>query len=82
MKCTDCKYSVEDDFGYSNWTVEGTEVSCLLGKNPDFPIDRFYGEDPSLSFAEKCDSFVEGENTCFDVDIGSNINWLYRWLRC
>jgi hypothetical protein len=33
MKCTDCKYCVEQDEGYSNWTVEGTEIDCLLGKN-------------------------------------------------
>ena len=68
MKCTDCKYHVSEDTGYSNWTVEGTDVDCLLGLNPDMPIDNFFGEEKSLEFAQKCDRFVKGDGVYIDVD--------------
>lgn len=68
MKCTDCKYCVEQDCGYSNYTVEGTEVDCLLGLNPAMPVGRFYGEEPSLSFAERCEKFISGSCVYIDVD--------------
>lgn len=68
MKCTDCKYCIEIDYGYSNYTVEGTDVDCLLKKNPAFPVDRFYGEEPALLFAEKCGNFTAGPHPEVDVD--------------
>jgi len=68
MKCTECKYCVEQDNGYSNYTVEGTESDCLLGKNPDFPRDRWYGKETALDYANKCDVFIEGELSHFDVE--------------
>jgi hypothetical protein len=68
VKCTNCKYCVEEGFGYSNYTVEGTEVDCLLGLNPAMPVDRFYGEEPSLSFAERCEKFTKGCSVYLDVD--------------
>lgn len=67
-KCTDCRYCIEEDWGYSNYTVEGTEVNCLLNKNPDFPTDRFYGENEKLNFAATCDGFVDGESIHIDVE--------------
>lgn len=66
MKCTDCRYCICQDYGYSNYTVEGTTADCLLHLNPELPHDRFYGETPHLEFAEKCEKFSEG--TCVDVD--------------
>jgi hypothetical protein len=68
MKCIDCKYCIEEDYGYSNYTVEGTEVGCLLYCNPDFPEDRFYGEEPALLFANKCEYFEPGKPVHIDVD--------------
>ncbi len=56
------------DNGYSNWTVEGTEVDCLLSKNPDFPSDRYYSKDKSLDFANECGGYIEGDPVHFDVD--------------
>lgn len=67
MKCDECKYCVKRELGYSNWTVEGTSIDCLLNNNPDFPTDNFYGEEPALLFAENCGSFCEGE--CVDIDV-------------
>ena len=68
MKCTDCKYSLKVDYGYFNWTVEGTDVYCLLNLNPDLPVDHFYGEEPYFLFAEKCDKFCEGISVEIDCD--------------
>ena len=68
MKCTECKYCVEEEYGYSNWTVEGVEVDCLLGKHPKFPVDRFYGEEEDLLFASKCKKFIRGGSTEIDCD--------------
>jgi len=66
--CTDCKYCVEQDYGYSNYTVEGTEVDCLLNLNPKFPIDRWYGKEPSLEYAGSCTKYTEGPHIQLDVD--------------
>ena len=68
MKCIDCKYCLQDQYGSSNWTVEGVTCYCLQNKNPDFPNDRFYEKEPALDFAEKCDYFKEGEGITLDVD--------------
>lgn len=68
-KCNSCKYCLLIDEGYSNWTVEGTTVSCLLRLNPDFPKDYWYGKEPSLNFAERCQRFTSGIPTMIDVDL-------------
>ena len=67
-KCTDRKYCIQDDYGYSNWTVEGTSVDCLLHLNDKFPVDRFYGEVPELLFAKDCPRFIAGNSVEVDVD--------------
>jgi hypothetical protein len=67
-KCSDCRYAMEHDWGYSNYTVEGTEIVCLLDLNPQFPVDRFYGEEPALNFAETCSKFSEGGAVGVDCD--------------
>ena len=59
-KCNSCKYAIELDYGYSNYTVEGTTIDCLLHLNPKFPEDRFYGLEPCLLFANECKSFSKG----------------------
>ena len=68
MNCSECKYSYMQDEGYSNYTVEGTEFTCLKKKHPDGEFDRFYGEDNRLSYADKCDSFTPGEGLNIDVE--------------
>ena len=69
MKCTDCKYCIKLDTGYSNWTVMGTDVDCLRGLNPGFPEDEFYGKEPSLLYAQKCDNFIKGKCVWINVDM-------------
>lgn len=77
MKCTDCKFCILEDYGYSNWTVEGTTVTCLLELNASFPADRWYGEASELEFANECTRFAEGSNMHIDVDNeqGARINY-------
>ena len=67
--CLDCKNALEWDQGYSNWTVEGTDVYCVLGLNPALPVDRFYGAEPALSFAENCEQFETGNHPRLDVEL-------------
>ena len=66
--CNNCRFSVLEDNGYSNWTVEGTDVSCLLNLNDKLPCDNFYGADPILKFAETCPSFQAGNQIHIDVE--------------
>jgi hypothetical protein len=67
-KCTDCKYCIKQDTGYSNYTVTGMNIDCLLSLNPDLPTDEWYREAKELDFAEKCAKFTEGEPVFIDVD--------------
>lgn len=75
--CDRCKYCLQQDYGWSNWTVEGTNTSCLLGLNPKFPDDRWYGKAESLKFAEKCEKFYAGEPVEVDCDMehGDLVNY-------
>ena len=56
-KCSNCDFCVLQDFGYSNYTVEGTEVYCSNGLNPAAPFDRWYGADSRDEFAKTCSAF-------------------------
>ena len=49
--CEGCKFGCLFDFGYSNYTVEGTEFFCAKSLHPDGHFDRFYGEDKRLEYA-------------------------------
>ena len=66
--CTDCRYSLQQDYGYSNYTVEGTHVDCLLQLNPGLPTDRWYGDSPELAYAAHCARFVAGEGIMVEVE--------------
>jgi hypothetical protein len=56
-KCSDCNFCLIKEYGYSNYTVEGADVYCTLGLNPEAPFDRWYGEDKRDLFAETCPDF-------------------------
>lgn len=66
--CNECAYAILDDFGYSNYTVEGTTFHCGLKLHPDDGFDRFYGEEVRLKFAEGCEGYKEGHGAEIDVD--------------
>ena len=69
--CTDCAYAVMDDFGYSNYTVEGTTFYCGLKLHPEDGFDRWYGEDKRLGFADECKDYKKGDCVWIDVDAES-----------
>jgi hypothetical protein len=66
--CSTCVFSLLQDHGYSNWTVEGTVISCYYDLNPGFPTDRFYDLAVELKYAEQCEKYKEGAPARFDVD--------------
>ena len=66
--CNDCKFACFLDFGYSNYTVEGTNFVCSKNLHPQGTFDRFYGEDKRLNFASQCAGYQAGEPVYMDVD--------------
>lgn len=70
--CDTCAHRFYKDFGYSDYTVEGTNIYCQNDLNPDYPtnepsyIER--NKEPH-SFAETCSQYVWGrEAPHFSVD--------------
>ena len=66
--CADCVHSLTIDHGYSNYTVEGSDFFCLIGKHPDDGFDAWYGNAKELAYAESCDEFRRGDGIHLDVD--------------
>lgn len=73
--CNNCKYAVFIDFGYSNFTVEGTEFNCAKKLHPDAPFDRWYGREARLEFGVTCGGHEEGDPLEIDVD-RENLDYL------
>jgi hypothetical protein len=63
-----CKFAIHEDFGYSNYTVEGTTFHCAKKLNPNGEFDEFYGSDKRMEYAKECEGFEEGEGPKIDVD--------------
>ena len=66
--CGECRFALFEDYGYSNYTTEGTTFYCLRNAHPSDGFDRFYGRDDRLGYAAQCASFSEGEPVEMDVD--------------
>lgn len=66
--CNNCKFAVMKDFGYSNYTVEGTQFVCANNCHPNGEFDRFYGEDKRLEFGAECPQYEQGVPIEMDVD--------------
>lgn len=71
--CNECRFAVLEDYGYSNYTVEGTNFSCALKLHPQGSFDRFYGHTPKMDYADECSNYSEGDPVWLDVD-GENID--------
>ena len=71
-RCTNCKFLLAMDSGYSNWTVTETDLDCLKGFNDRLPATESYRFETEHSdvnaVAEKCPHYREGESTHIDVD--------------
>lgn len=68
--CEECRWCLEEDYGYSNYTVEGTQVYCLMDLHPSGPegFDRWFKEDDRIRFATNCVGFTEGQMVEVDCD--------------
>lgn len=72
--CIGCKFLYTQDHGYSNYTVEETEVCCAKNRNPNLrdamrPWDWNEKDDnwPSTKDA-RCDLYAPGPSINLDVD--------------
>jgi hypothetical protein len=72
LDCRNCIYFIKKDHGYSNYTVEGTELDCLLDLNKSFPKEEEYDSNSKIYDhyidSNNCDGFEEGEYWECDVD--------------
>lgn len=62
--CEDCRHCVEEEYGYSMYTVEGVSVSCSVDAHPEGSFDRGWSDvilEPKLLWAEQCSAFEEGK---------------------
>jgi hypothetical protein len=74
--CTTCVLCLREDYGYSNYTVEGTTLACLAGLNPEMEgrEDEQWNESrmaelaPILDVALTCPRYREGAPASLDVD--------------
>lgn len=81
--CTACMFCKQSDFGYSNYTVEGTSVDCLWNANPKFPTDDS-SEDKQAeasAYAEQCEFYREGTGLYFDCDRECEQSEIRDWIQ-
>jgi hypothetical protein len=75
--CTTCLLCLRQDYGYSNYTTEGTSLSCLAGLNPaldgqDEPYREVTPElAAALDVALTCQRYREGTPAWLDCDTES-----------
>jgi hypothetical protein len=75
-RCTTCAFCYIEDYGYSNYTTEGSNIHCLLTLNPRLPVedsgwawDSASQNHPINRFAEQCPRYRYSEAPLhMDVD--------------
>lgn len=80
--CTNCQFCVYQDHGYSNYTVEGTAISCLVNKFDE--VEESYDGNYWLGLATNCEYYNFGDSWHLDVDGESerpSDEWLLSELR-
>jgi hypothetical protein len=74
--CTTCVLCLRDDYGYSNYTCEGTLLSCLAGLNPNLEDKEAPYSDTdmtpalaeALDVARTCPRYRFGAPATLDVE--------------
>jgi hypothetical protein len=71
--CVGCKFLYTQDHGYSNYTVEETDLRCALNRNPNLPADvpwDWKQEDDNWPATKdsRCDRYAPGARIHLDVD--------------
>lgn len=84
LSCLQCAYLYFQDQGYSNYTVEETEVVCALDRNPQLPARRpwDWNTDPlndnwPVTQNGACTQLLEFEGTRAHLDVDGEINAAY-----
>lgn len=68
QNCMTCRFACHMDFGYSNYTTEGTTFACAKKLHPEGEFDEFYGEDKRLQYGAECEGYERGYGISMDVD--------------
>lgn len=72
--CVGCKFLYLHDRGWSNWTVEDTEVICAKNLNPNLPANEPWDWDTNESDNwpktqhSRCGLYTIGPTVHLDVD--------------
>lgn len=80
--CADCKFLYLQDSGYSNWTVEYTEVICALDLNPNLPADMPYdwewGSDGQDNWPKtqksRCPRYAQRDGDFVHLDVDGDVS--------
>ena len=80
--CADCKSIYMQDVGYSNYTVENTDVICALNENhylpATMPYDWVCSSDGNDNWRytnnSRCEHFAERESDLIHLDVDGNTN--------
>ena len=64
----DCRFCLIREYGYSNYTIEGSVFECLKNLHPNDGFDAWYGEDERLQYAKECVGFISGPKVEIDCD--------------
>lgn len=67
--CSNCRYAVFQDYGFSSYTVEGSTFRCAKKVHPlGDDIESTFDDDPWTKQAESCREFSNGLAIWLDVD--------------
>ncbi len=82
--CVECIFCRQSDYGYSNWTAEGTTAACIFNLSPEF--DTYPNGQQKIAFeaakkiAETCKAFRAGTGLYEDVDGEERERGILGWI--
>lgn len=78
--CITCKFFCVEDYGYSNYTVEGSTARCLLDKIDESEFDLHIGSTNDIYDATNCHTYNVGEYWHLDCD-GEDPRPTTEWIK-
>jgi hypothetical protein len=76
--CLSCQLCYIQDYGYSNYTVEGSDIGCYADVFGEVEYDSYYSEEVYNSYG--CKYMSPGEHWDLDVD-GENEKPSDQWIK-
>jgi len=76
--CLSCQLCYIQDYGYSNYTVEGSDIGCYADVFGEVEYDSYYSEEVYNSY--DCKYMSPGEHWDLDVD-GENEKPSDQWIK-